>query len=141
MDELMNNELGDTLEALLKKFPDDDTVFVEDILVKDMSYTQELLCALEQRGFVKSYQERYSPESIDRFDEYRITVEGRNYLELHRRWWQRYMVKSVYIPMAVAFVTALITSLSTFALSEAATRLAVLLQMLLLLGLSPFSPS
>lgn len=48
----MDNEIGTTLESLLKKFLDSDVLYMEELISDTMPEPQELLFALWKRGFI-----------------------------------------------------------------------------------------
>lgn len=108
------NEIGKTLDGVLRRFPNNDLCVDDIIEVYGVKYpvAQELIFALVRRGYIINvdapYDKKYvNPNDIDLVEKFRITVEGRDYLELHRVFWQRFWFRSIGCPVIVSFITAL----------------------------------
>lgn len=104
------SELGKTLDSTLRLFPK-ETLCAEDIIsrrVVNREVAKEMLFALYNRGYIANV-ERKTYESADKIelaDRFRITVEGTDFIELHRAWWARFWFRSIVCPVTVSFVTA-----------------------------------
>ena len=105
------NELGGTLDSTLRLFRQQN-LSVEDIIsLRNVDYgiASELLFALYRRGFIRNldFKNYDKPADIDLNDFFRISIEGLDYLELHRNWWARFWFRSVVCPIVVSFITAI----------------------------------
>lgn len=103
-------ELGKTLDSTLRRFPGNNlapaSLINEGV---DYEVALETFFALYSRGYIKNV-ERKSYESADKIeldDRFRITVEGRDFIELHQVWWCRFWFRSIVCPVIVSFITAL----------------------------------
>ena len=81
----MENKLGDILYRNLNFF-ETENLYVEDIIVKNQvegDIAEEIVFSLYQRGFIKNLEEKFFNSSADigLADCFRLTVEGKNYLE------------------------------------------------------------
>ncbi|MBR3747054.1 MAG: hypothetical protein IKN27_08865 [Selenomonadaceae bacterium] len=113
-------ELGKTLDGTLRLFAKKN-LCAEDIINRCAAcreVAKETLFALYNRGYIanvdrKTYE---SAEKIELADRFRITVEGRDFIELHAKWWTRFWFRSIVCPVIVSFVTALnaVKILNTF---------------------------
>ena len=104
-------ELGDTLDSTLRMFPTKN-LCAEDIIRQrcvDREIAKETLFALYKRGYIKSvaHKDYETSDAIELEDFFRLSVEGRDYMELHVVWWNRFWFRSVLCPLLVSFITAL----------------------------------
>ena len=81
----MENKLGDILYRNLQFF-ETENLYVEDIIIKNQfegDIAEEIVFSLYQRGFIKNLEEKFFNSSADigLADCFRLTVEGKNYLE------------------------------------------------------------
>ena len=81
----MENKLGDILYRNLQFF-ETENLYVEDIIIKNQvegDIAEEIVFSLYQRGFIKNLEEKIFKTSADigLADCFRLTVEGKNYLE------------------------------------------------------------
>ena len=81
----MENKLGENLYRNLQLF-ETENLYVEDIIVKNQvegDIAEEIVFGLYQRGFIKNLEEKFFKTSADigLADCFRLTVEGKNYLE------------------------------------------------------------
>ena len=81
----MENKLGENLYRNLQFF-ETENLYVEDIIVKNQvegDIAEEIVFSLYQRGFIKNLEEKFFKTSADigLADCFRLTVEGKNYLE------------------------------------------------------------
>ena len=81
----MENKLGENLYRNLQLF-ETENLYVEDIIVKNQvegDIAEEIVFSLYQRGFIKNLEEKFFKTSADigLADCFRLTVEGKNYLE------------------------------------------------------------
>ena len=65
--------------------------------------------ALYRRGYINNtnFKEYTKPVDIDITDVFEISVEGIDYLELHKHWWMRFWFRSLGCPAIIAFITAI----------------------------------
>ncbi len=108
----MQNEMGETLEKTLKLFRK-SPLHIQDLIIKKNSYelSKEQVFELVIRGYLINVdgKEYNSPNSIGIEDVFRITVKGTDYLEIRSHWWEMFRVQSVYIPVAVSFITSILS--------------------------------
>ena len=81
----MENKLGDILYRNLQFF-ETENLYVEDIIIKNQiegDIAEKIVFSLYQRGFIKNLEEKFFNSSADigLADCFRLTVEGKNYLE------------------------------------------------------------
>ena len=104
-------ELGKTLDTALRKFSSEELApaYLINTYGTDYEIALETFFALYKRGYIKSVEskEYVRAEAVDIGDHFRITVEGRDYIELHAIWWRRFWFRSIICPIIVSFVTAL----------------------------------
>ncbi len=104
-------ELGKTLDTTLRKFSSKELApaYLINTYGTDYEIALETFFALYKRGYIKNVEskEYVRAEVIDIGDHFRITVEGRDYIELHVIWWRRFWFRSIVCPIIVSFVTAL----------------------------------
>ena len=116
----LQNEMGETLENALKCIMlADRYVTIEEFASMrgtDVEKAFEILKNLQGKGYVKGHRPHTSYETLEAALSdrplYRISIEGINYLELKAHWWVMFRVSSIYIPIAVSFVTSLIVWLA-----------------------------
>ena len=104
-------ELGNTLDGTLRLFAKKN-LCAEEIIrqcLVDREVAKETLFALYKRGYIASVKHKIFDDAtaIELEDFFRLSVEGRDYIELHRVWWQRFWFRSIVCPVIVSFVTAL----------------------------------
>ncbi len=104
-------ELGNTLDSTLRKFPNKElaSAFLINTYGTDYEVALETFLALYNRGYIKNVKRKSyeSANNIDIGDQFRITVEGRDYIELHKKWWCRFYIRLIVCPIIVSFITAL----------------------------------
>lgn len=104
-------EIGNTLDKVLRHFKIEnlcaETVIAEYSVKADVA--KEILFALYRREYIRSVEHKdyKNSDEIALSDNFRIAVEGIDYIELHKRWWQRFWFKSVGCPIVISFVIAL----------------------------------
>ena len=104
-------ELGKTLDGTLRLFAKKN-LCAENIISRrsvTREVAKETLFALYNRGCIANLERKTyeSAEKIELADRFRITVEGRDFIELHAKWWARFWFRSIVCPVVVSFVTAL----------------------------------
>lgn len=104
-------ELGKTLDSALRLFAKKN-LCAENIISRrsvTREVAKETLFALYNRGYIANLERKTyeSAEKIELADRFRITVEGRDFIELHAKWWARFWFRSIVCPVVVSFVTAL----------------------------------
>ena len=103
-------ELGKTLDNTLRNFSDKKLApaFLINTYATDYEIALEIFFALYKRGYIKNvdHKEYCRADDIDIGDHFRITVEGRDYIELNVVWWRRFWFRSIVCPIIVSFVTA-----------------------------------
>ena len=104
-------ELGKTLDGTLRLFAKKN-LCAENIISRrsvTREVAKETLFALYNRGYIANLERKTyeSAEKIELADRFRITVEGRDFIELHAKWWARFWFRSIVCPVVVSFVTAL----------------------------------
>ena len=104
-------ELGKTLDSTLRLFAKEN-LCAENIISRrsvTREVAKETLFALYNRGYIANLERKTyeSAEKIELADRFRITVEGRDFIELHAKWWARFWFRSIVCPVVVSFVTAL----------------------------------
>ena len=109
-------ELGDTLEGVLK------FIKVRSVTIGEFSTftgidvvkTAAQFKALRQRGYIACYRNALLVEDISEdptlTDRFKITENGRNYLELQKRIWHRFRLQSIYVPFGVALLTSILVN-------------------------------
>ncbi len=104
-------ELGDTLNGTLRLFAKKNLCAEEIIRQRlvNREVAKETLFALYKRGYIANVKQKTFDDAatIELDDFFRLSVEGRDYIELHRVWWRRFWFRSVVCPVIVSFVTAL----------------------------------
>lgn len=104
-------ELGNTLDKTLRGFEGKE--FAPSFLINtrgtDYEVALEIFFALYNRGYIKNVDHKAyeRADDIDVADKFRITVEGRDYIELHCIWYRRFWIRSLLCPVIVSFITAL----------------------------------
>ena len=103
-------ELGDTLDTALRLFQRNELApsFLINTYATDYEIALETFFALYKRGYIKNVErkEYNRADDIDIGDHFRITVEGRDYIELHVIWWCRFWFRSIVCPVIVYYVKA-----------------------------------
>lgn len=100
------NEIGESLEKFLKEFKECDYIYPEQKLSKSLEDTQDMFYALIKRGLIACpTKEINCRNDIDLADKFRITIEGKNYLELRSRWLTTFYMRNIIIPIVVAAIT------------------------------------
>ena len=106
------NELGKTLDGVLRDFLERN-LSVADLIMKyqiEGELITETMFALYQRGYIAEVQENKQYDCYKKIyldDEFRLTVEGRDYIELHDEYKTRFWLRFVVCPAVVSFITAL----------------------------------
>ena len=104
-------ELGNTLDTALRLFQSNELApsFLINTYATDYEIALETFFALYKRGYIKNVErkEYNRADDIDIGDHFRITVEGRDYIELHVIWWCRFWFRSIVCPVIVSFIIAL----------------------------------
>ena len=112
-----DKELGDSLETILKTVYSHRGVTISQLCaVHRLQITDaaSYLDALRQRGYVSCLHDGFRLENDNLpalNDVFSITKNGINYLELQQRFWKQFRVRSVYVPLGVAFLTSVIANL------------------------------
>ena len=127
-----STEIGTTLDSYLRLFQNDN-LCAEDLISKkaiNKEFAEEILFALYRRGHLRNveWKEYQSPAEIDIADRFRISIEGVDYLELHKEWWKRFWFRSVVCPLIVSFVTSISANHICHAIKECHAFICVLMR-------------
>ena len=110
-----SNELGKTLDKYLRLFPSENYCAANLIEIHSipLDVAKEILFALYRRDFIQSVDCKTYKKAADiqLEDFFRISIEGVDYLELHKKWWTRFWFSSLACPAAVSLLTSLLTNL------------------------------
>ena len=123
------NELGPLLIKVLNIIKESSEPISRDELARMMQVSNRIaadyLQALYNRGYIMDargdWREKETGEKIFIATASRciISVDGRNYLDLHNYWWTRFWVRSILCPLVVSAVVSLVTSLNADAIRTA----------------------
>ena len=108
-------ELGNDLTKILIAVKNSPNITLEDLAVKlniSENLVKDYVESLQKRGYINSTRKFLTDSGESRIvygTFWKISVDGLNYLDLHRRWYKRFFVRSVLCPLIVSFVTSLVT--------------------------------
>ena len=113
-----DKDLGDNLYNLLIAIQDAGSATVDDMMGKLGAKNRRFLTADFRELLIRRYLTCLQGEPDIDFSSAKsmlkipgltfcVSSNGLNYLQLRRKWWQRFWVRSIACPVAVSFVTAL----------------------------------
>ena len=122
----VDNEIGETLETVLKYFWRKSATIEEFSYVTsiDAPRVASLFNSLRNRNFLACYRnaiELKPGEPPGLSDRFCITEEGRSYLEVQKRIWKRFRIGSIYVPFGVALLTSIIANIVAIWLNSGGT--------------------
>lgn len=116
------NELGRVLEKVLVAIKDSAEPVSRDDIAKLFNVSNRIatdyIQALYNRGYIMDFRgdwkDTKNQESKFVVAESRwiISVDGLNYLDLHRYWWTRFWTRSVLCPLIVSLIVSAVTSIN-----------------------------
>ena len=116
------NELGTILEKVLVAVKESAEPVSRDDVAKMFNVSNRIatdyLQALYNRGYIMDFRGEWkntdNQESKFVANESRwiISVDGLNYLDLHKYWWTRFWTRSVLCPLIVSLIVSSITAVN-----------------------------
>lgn len=116
------NELGPLLTKILTIIKESKEPISRDELATIMKVSKRIatdyLKSLYNRRYIIDYRGEWKDGETkeEKFEEkesrWIISVDGLNYLDLHKYWWTRFWTRSVVCPLIVSFVVSAITAVN-----------------------------
>lgn len=114
------NELGPILHKVLTVIKESTEPVSRDELAKIFNVSNRIatdyIQALYNRGYIMDFRGEWKNAESKSFpvkeSRWIISVDGLNYLDLHRYWWTRFWTRSVLCPLIVSLVVSAITAVN-----------------------------